>query len=68
MTTRPLRYMDQSEIDKARGNPCTFSVVRDGRRVERSGKLGRVTLHTVWVGAFCYSRDEVADMMVEVDD
>jgi len=62
-----LRYMSQHELDKAKGKPCTFSVVRDGQRVERAGRLGRVTLNIVWVGAFCYSRDEVADMLVEVD-
>jgi len=63
-----LRHMSQYEADKARGCACTFTVVRDGQRVQRAGHLGRVTAETVWVGAYVYHRNEVADLDVERGD
>jgi len=63
-----LRHMSQYEADKAGGRACTFTVVRDGQRVQRAGQLGRVTAETVWVGAFVYHRGEVTDLDVERGD
>lgn len=63
-----LRDMSQYQAGKAKGCVCMFTVVRDGQRVGRFGRLGRVTAETVWVGAYVYHRSEVADFDVEWSD
>jgi hypothetical protein len=62
-----LRSMSLAEAERARGNPATLTVVRDGQRITRTGPLGRVTVSTVFVGVFCYSRNE-ADPTLQVEE
>lgn len=58
-----LRDMTPQQIEKAKGKLATFSLVRDGVAVERSGPLGRVTPTIIWVGAYCYSLAEVIETL-----
>lgn len=45
---------------------ASFTVIRGGQPVERQGQLTRLSGECIWMGAWCYHRDELLPtLMVE---